>query len=627
MFDWVQNNRRIMQVLLVLIAIPFALFGVESYQRMFSTVDQVAKVDGVPVSVGELNRAVQSQLDQVRQILGAGFDASMWDTEKSRRDVLDGLVNERIVQIYSQKARLSASDAALQQAIAAMPAFQENGKFSQQRYTELLRAQNYTPIQFQETLRQQLAVRRLVGGITDSAIVSRVLANQDLALNAEQRAYSRVSFSPRQYMSQVHPSDEAIAAYYKENPTLFEIPARIRIEYVALNQNLLLAQEQVDPAEVKKVYDETFAAAASARDAAHKKALGLLANLRAHPDQFEAVAKAQSEDPGSAANGGDLGYFGHGAMVKPFEVAAFSLKPGQISDLVQTNFGYHIIKVTGARKADNGEERQASHILIKAPEGAKSFAEASAQISANIKRQRVSARYAKVLEDFQNLADQDNDSLAPFVQQFKLAVQTTDWVTHTADPKLGLVGNAKVIDALFSADSIKTRHATEAIEASPGNIVVARVLDHKAADLRPLESVRADIVARLTEREAVKLAGQAGKATLAELNADKKPSLDWVSGQTVSRERPAGLSADAVKAIFAVDPGKLPQVVGAEGTEGYTLYRVEQVLAAPAVSTEQSNAALEAQKKTQAQADLRLFVAGLRERAKVEINNENLARK
>jgi peptidyl-prolyl cis-trans isomerase D len=631
MFDWVRNNKRIMQVLLVLIAIPFALFGVESYQRMFSGADEAASVDGSKITMGEFNRALQQQLDSFRQVLGGNFDASMWDTPQFRQNVLDGLVNQRIALQYSLKSNLTASDQTLQQAIAAVPAFQENGAFSARRYSEVLRAQNYSPVQFQEGLRQELTVKRLVGGLSDSAIASKALAAQAVSRATEQRVVSRSVFAPKNFVSKVSLTDEALKAWYKDNAKSFEVPARARVEYVLLNQQALMDQEKVDSAEVRKTYDDRFAASLAQRAAARSKAEGILADLRAHPERFEETAKAQSNDPGSAVNGGDLGFFGRGSMVKPFEDVTFKLKQGQLSGLVETNFGFHIIKVTGIKAGAAGEERQASHILITAPEGARSFADMKASIETELRQQRASARYAKVVEEVQNLADQQNDTLAPFVEKFKLALATTGWITRQADPKLGPVASPKVLEALFSDDSLKTRRATEAIEATPGNIVVARVVESKLSEQPSFDAVRADVVARLTQREAARLAHEAGAAALAALKAGKDAAAAsapaWSAVQTLQRDKAGSTPVEVMRAVFSADAGKLPAYAAADDVDGYVVYRIEKVTPGAEPSAEQLTQAIESMRRALGQDDLRMFVDGLRSRAKVQANTENLARK
>jgi peptidyl-prolyl cis-trans isomerase D len=629
MFDWVRNNKRIMQVLLVLIAIPFALFGVESYQRMFSSADEAASVDGSKISMAEFNRALQNQMDQLRQMLGAGFDSAAWDTPRMRNDVLDGLVNQRVALKYAFDQHLTASDATLQEAIAALPAFQENGRFSAQRYAEVLRAQNYTPIQFQEGLRQELTLRRLVGGISDSAIPSSALASQALAQASEQRVVSRAVFAPRDQVARVRLAEDAVSKYYTENARSFDIAARARIEYVLLNQEAVSAQERIEPAEVRKVYDDRFAAQLAQRDAARRKAEGILTDLRAHPDRFEAIAKEQSNDPGSAAKGGDLGWFGRGAMVKPFEDAAFSLRSGQLSSLVESSFGFHIIKVTGQRKGDAGDERQASHILINAPEAVKSFAELKGSIEADLRRSRVTARFSKLVEDMQNLADQQNESLAPFAERFHLTVRTSDWLTRQGDPKAGPIASPKVLEAIFSAESMKHRYATEAIEVAPGNVLVARVADLKPTEERSLEAVRGEITARLTQREAARLAHEAGEAALAALKAGKPTDrpVTWSAVQTLSRDKPGSSPAEVLRQVFAADPGKLPALVGVDDLDGYAIYRVERVVAGAVPDAARVAQASDQMRRALGQEDLRRFVEGVRSRTKVAINSENIARR
>jgi len=624
MFDWVRNNKRMMQVILFIITIPFALWGIDSYTRMFSGADEAASVDGTPISMQEFTRVFQNQLDSIRQVLGANFNTSAWDTPKQREQVLDSLINQKVVLQYGQRAHLLVDNASLQRTIAGMDMFQENGKFSLERYQALLRAQGYTEVGFEETLRQDLMAQRLSSAITDTAIVAKSLAEHSLVLAAEQRHIQKAAFQAADYTSQVKLAPDAVEAYYKDNPKEFEIPEMVRAEYVLLSQQALAAQQTVEPEEIRKLYDDKYASLARQREAARKKAEDILAQVRRDPGRFAEIAKRDSDDKASGANGGDLGFFGRGAMVKPFEEAAYKMKVGEISGLVESNFGFHIIKLTEVRKGDAGEERRASHILINSPEGAKSFDEAKGEIETAIRRQKAQARYSQVVDDLQSMADQQNDSLAPFVDKFKLPLQTTGWITRQGGAAAGIAGSPKVLQALFSADTLKTKRATEAIEAAPGNIVVARVVEYKPAEQRPLDSVRADIEKRLIQREAMRMAKEAGAAALADLNKGTPKQLSWSSDTTASRDKPGDTPPDALNAIFKAPTAHLPSYVGVEDPQGYAIYRVNEVVPGAKPAAEQVQTTADALRRTEGQQELRAFVAGLREHTKVQMNLANV---
>ena len=622
MFDWVQNNKRVAQVLLFIIAIPFALFGIERYQSGGGALE-AAKVGDTPISTGEFDRAFQSQLDSIRRILGRNFQSESWNTPEQRRQVLDALINQKLVLDYAQSVHLEPSVDGLRAAIAAMPGFQVDGKFSPEQYRTLLRSQGYTEAAFEAGMRQDLMTQRLAGGIADTAIVSKALVAQALSAAAEQRRVATAKFVTGQYTAQVKIDPAAVDAYYKAGTQQFEIPEQIRAEYVLLNQQALIARESVGEDEVRKIYEQKYAGPLKAREAAREKANQILAELKRSPGSFADLAKRESQDPGSASKGGDLGYFSRGAMVKPFEDAAFALSVGQMSDLVESEFGFHIIKLTDIRAGAGGQERRASHILISAPEGAKRFDEVRQSIDTDLKRQKVQSKFAQAVEDLQSLADQQNDSLEPFVRKFGLPVQSSPWMSKEGAPGAGVAASPKVLQALFTADSIKTRHASDAIEASPGNLVVARVAEYKPARTRPLDEVRPQIERMLTEREALKRARDAGIAALAALQ--KTPGgaaqgLAWSATEALSRDKPGAVSAQALAAIFRADAGKLPAYVGVEEPTGYALYRIDAVLAGAPPTEQQLAAADQGLRRQEGQDDLRAFVTGLRSRVKVTVN-------
>lgn len=628
MFDFVHNNKRVVQVVLALIAIPFALFGIDAYQRAMTTNEEVAKVDGMAITRVELSRAMQDQQDRMRQMLGRSFDASMFDTPEAREAVLEGLVSQRLVTDYVLRRNITVTDAELQRTIGAMDAFHENGKFSVERYSTLLKSQGMTPVQFQESYRRDLALQRLNGALAESVIVSKTLAKQWATAQTEQRETSELAFPAAAFAPQVKLAPDAVESYYKANLKDFAIPEQARVEFVALNPESVASRETVTPEEVRKAYDDNFGAKAKERDAARKKIEGLLAQARQNPDRFGALAKADSEDPGSAAQDGDLGFFGRGMMVKPFEDAVFRMKPGEISPIVESEFGFHIIQMVEARKGKDGEERRARHILIKAPSGVKDFAAARPEIEAELRKRRAGDRFAKEADRFQVLADQDQESLKPFVEEFKLPVQQSGWIAKgQPSPQAGVLANPKLVEAIFNPKLVASKRATEAIEAAPNVLVVARIIEHRPAGQRTLEEARGEITAKLTRDAADALARKAGEAQLEALKKDPTAAAKWGPPRLVSREKPEGLGRDALAAVFRVDAAKLPGFAGSAVTGGgYSIYRVSKV-SGGAVDEKRVEQIQQGLDQASARDQTQGFIAGLRGRGKVEINKANLEKK
>jgi peptidyl-prolyl cis-trans isomerase D len=631
MFDFVSKHKRLMQIFLAIVIVPtFAFFGIQSYQRIFSSGDAVAEVAGQPISVPEFNRALDQQRDTLRGMLGKAYDPALLESPQARRELLEGLIGQRAVLTYAQRNRMMVTNEALQSAIASEQVFQEEGKFSRGRYQALLRGQNLSEPQFEAQMRADLLMRQLGSGLVESAFASKTVARHLAESRGQTREVAELAFPTAQFAGQAKLAPGAVEAYYKANPRQFESPEQMRVGYVVLSPDVLAAGETVSPDEVRQWYETNVAPRANQRAEARKKAEALAAELRKDPARFAELAKANSQDPGSAQQGGDLGWFGRGAMVKPFEEAAFRLKEGEISPIVESEFGFHIIRVTGVRKPGQEgaktEERRASHILITAPKAEKDFATARVEIENELKRARVSKRFVEIADAFSNLAYEQPDSLQPLADKYKLKIETSGWITRQAAPPP--LDNPKLLAALFSDDAIKAKRNTEAIETGPNRIVVARVTEHKAASVRPLDEVRAEITKQLTDNEALRLARAAGEARLAELQAGKAPNLAWGQPRALSRESLGGLDPRAAGPVFRSDTSKLPAYVGVDlAPGGYTIYRIGKVTEAGAPDPAKLRAAESALGRQESRMAYQAFLGGVKARSDVKINEENLARK
>jgi peptidyl-prolyl cis-trans isomerase D len=627
MFDLVHKNKLILQIFLAVIALSFALWGVQSYQGVFNSSDTVADVGGIRITQQEFARELEKQRERLVAMLGRGFDAAAFDTPEMRRELLDNMVAQRVLAVFASRHNMVVGDQQLREAIAGVPAFHEDGKFSLERYRSLLRAQNLTEPQFEQDLRGDLVMAQVSAGIADSAFAPKTVARRLAAARAQTRAISERVFSTDQYRSQVKLGPDAVEVYYKANPKAFESPEQVRAEYVVLSQTAMAEREKVDDDEVRAYYEQTMAPRFKERAAARRKIDEILAQARKDPGRFAELAKAHSQDPGSAQEGGSLGYFGRGAMVKPFEDAVFKLKQGEISPVVESEFGFHIIRLTGVRKGDVGaEERSASHILITAPKDAKDFDAARPEIEAELKRQRLLKKFPESAETFSNIAYEQPDSLQPLADRFGLKIERTEWLSRAGDDSAGPLANARLRAALFTDDAIRNKRNTEAVEVSPGMLVAARVVEHRPAALRPLDEVRAEINRMLVEREAETLARQAAEAKLAELRAGKDAGIHWLAPRTVSREKPAELDRGAQAVVFGADVSKLPAYVGVSlGAKGHALYKISSVTDATSLDEQRLATSQFGLARQEAREDYQSFVGGLRGRTDIQVNEKNLA--
>jgi peptidyl-prolyl cis-trans isomerase D len=618
MFDLVHKNKRFIQTILFLIILTFLFWGVESYRGLGSNPNEVASVGGYPITQMEFQRSLEQQKDRMREVLGRGANLDALDTNESRRELLDGLINQRVLASYAVKHNMAATDQQLRELIASVPAFQDDGRFSKERYETLLRAQNMSPAQYEASLRSDLVLQQLSSGLVDSSFVSRTEARRFAEMRAETREVSELAFAAGAFTNQVKLPPDAAEAYFKANAPRFRIPDQVKVEYVELSQESLAQSLPVSADEVKAYYQANIAPKYEERAAARRKADEIAATLRKEPQRFEELAKSASQDPGSAAGGGDLGWFGRGSMVKPFEDAVFRQKENEIGGPVESEFGFHVVKVTGVRKTGEQVERRASHILITAPQGGKPFEAARADIERDLRRQKVGKRFPEAADQLSNLAYEQPDTLQPAVEKLGLKIGTTDWFTPENAP--AMLANPKLVSAIFASDSLKERRNTELVEVAPGRLVVARVVEHRPPTQRPFDEVKAEITRELVAREADALAKKAGMEKLAALQAGKDAGGAWSPARSVSRENPAGLNPPAVNPVFRVDAAKLPAYVGVDVPGGYAVYRVSKVTVPQNLDENRVKAVEFALARQAAREDYEALAKGVRARSKVEIN-------
>ncbi|MBI3903303.1 MAG: SurA N-terminal domain-containing protein [Nitrosomonadales bacterium] len=577
MFDFVQNQKRLIQIVLALIILPFAFWGVDSYRKSGGG-ESLATVNGEKISQQEFDNALRQQQDRMRQMMGDKFDQAMFDKPEIKHSILDNLINQRLLVSQARAVGLTVSDEQLAQVIAGIDSFQKDGKFDKQRYEAALRNQGMSPAVFEERIQQELGLRQLTDGYTRNGFASGTIADRLIRLNGQQRVISTVLLAPEAFVKQATVDEAAVKSYYEKHAEEFQTPEQARVEYVMLSAEALLPQITVDDAEVKNYYDEhqaefgaaeqihaahiliTVSAQAPEADkqSAKAKAEQVLQQVKQSPGKFAELARQYSQDPGSAANGGDLGLFGRGMMVKPFEDAAFKLKPGEISGLVQSDFGYHIIKLLGTT-----------------PAKVQPLNEAKATISSKLKLQKASDRFAELAEKFSNTVYEQSDTLKSAAELVKLPVQQSVWLSK------GQPGAApwtdKALQAAFSNEVVKDKRNSPAIEVAPNTMLAVRMLEYKPAGARSWAEVSDAIRQKLLRQKALELAYKQGKEVVEQLRRGDKPKLEW-KPQTITYAQAASLDSELVRQVFQADAAKLPVYAGMESAQnGYMLIRVEAI--------------------------------------------------
>jgi len=627
MFDFVRNNKRILQGVLLLLIIPsFVLVGVDSYQNRGDSASGVATVDGRKITQQEWDDAQRKQIDQARQQMGPQFDQKAFETPEAKREVLDNLVAERAVNAEIARSHLTVSDHTVFKAINAIESFRKpDGKFDMDGYRAALAAQGMTPESFDARMRRDMAIQQLAGSIGATAFVPRTIASRVSDINDQEREVQELVFPIAQFLPQVKVTDDMVKAFYDKNANLFQIPETVKAEYIVLDGAAVESKVSVTDAEVSQYYNANqkrfttpelrtashilitkAQGAKPAEEAAAKaKAEAVLAEVRKNPADFAAIAKSQSQDPGSAEQGGDLGAVERGSLVKSVEDAIYGMKEGEISGIVPSEFGYHIVKVTSVK-----------------PQSQKSLEEAKADIAAEVKKSKLSKKYSELAEQFNDSVYEQADSLKPTADKLGLTIQSAAGLSRKPNPALGAApfNNEKFLAALYGNDAIKNKRNTEAVEVAPAVLIAGRVVEFKPAAKRPLAEVEAAIRQRVTQEEALRLARQAGEAKLAAVKASGD-ATGFGEAKILARTRQPAIHSAGALAVFKADVSKLPAYVGVDlPNQGYAVYRIGKV-AQPA----QPDATRRSQEAQQmgtlvGQAELYNFVEALKAKSKVKVN-------
>jgi peptidyl-prolyl cis-trans isomerase D len=627
MFDIFRKHTKIMMILLFLLIIPsFVLFGIERYNQAGRSDEVVAKVGSVEITKGQWELAHKNDVDRLRAARPE-LDAKLLDSPQARYATLERLVHDSVLRVAAEKSNLSTSDMRLARFLQEDPTIaslrKADGKLDIERYRQLAASQGLTPEGFENSVRQSISQQQVEAGINRSGFVAAAPA--DVALNAffEKREVQVSNFLPKDYTAGVVPSDADLESFYKANQALFKSPEQAKVEYVVLDMEAVKKGIKISDADLHAYYDQNVArlsgveerrashilisvpkdASAADRQKAKDHAQALLKAVRAAPDSFSDLAKKNSQDTGSAAKGGDLDFFARGAMVKSFEDAAFAMKKGEISDLVESEFGYHIIKLTD----------------IKAPKQ-RSFEELRPSIESDLKTQQAQRKFAEFAELFTNTVYEQSDSLKPVAEKLGLEVKSVDkLLRHPATGATGVLASEKFLSALFAPDSLEKKHNTEAVETAVNQMVAGRIVAYMPASTLALADVRSVVRDRVVASRALELARKDGMAKL-EL-WKKEPGKASLPGAVVlSRDQAQNMPMQLVTATLGADATTLPSWVSVDlGANGYAVVRINKVVSRDEAS--QPSAKQDREQYTQwwSAAETKAYYASLKERLKVEV--------
>ncbi|MEK8029608.1 SurA N-terminal domain-containing protein [Ideonella sp. DXS29W] len=578
MFDFVRSHTKLLQFILVLLIFPsFVFFGIQGYSSFTDASNAaVAKVGGGEIKQSELDQAHKEQVMRMQQQM-PNVDTKMFDTPEMKSRTLDSLVRERVLRTAVVKENLLISNDRLERLFKTDPQFASIRMPDGRINRDFLSARGMTVEGFEQQLRDDLAKRQVLEGVSSSVLPGQAAVGSAASALLEQREVQVQAFFARELEKTLNPTDAELEAYYKDHQSQFRSQEEARIEYVVLDLDALKKQVVLGEDDLKAYYknnlqrystpEERHAAhilinapesmAAAEREKAKAKAEALLAEARKNPAGFAELAKKNSDDKGSAANGGDLDFFGRGAMVKPFEDAAFSMKPGEISNLVESEFGYHIIKLLEAR---GGE--------------AKPFEAVRQQIVDEQSKPKAQELYAASAEQFTNMVYEQSDSLQPVIDKLKLVKAEA---TVQRNPKPGATGplaSPKLLEKVFSTDAVQNKRNTDAVETGTNQLVSARVIEHKPERVLPLAEVRERVLAAVKAQQASALAKKEGEARVAALKKSPEEAMSQPA-IVVSRTDPKQQPRPVVEAVLRADISKGPAVLGVDlGDQGYVVARV-----------------------------------------------------
>jgi peptidyl-prolyl cis-trans isomerase D len=584
MFEFVRRNTRILQLILVLLILPsFVLVGMEGYSQFTDGAGTVAKVGKQKVSQQEWDNAHRNFVERQRS-QRPDLDISLFDQPEVKQQSLDALIREYVLLMAANDQHLTVPAGRIMRIFANDPQFAALRNPDGTVNKALLEARGMSPLQLETMLRQELTVAQVLGGVQMSSHGAQQSTRAAVDALFQVRDVQWVKFEPKAYMAQLNPTAAQLQAFYKDpaNAAWLTTPEQADVQYVVLDLDTLKARVSVSDDELRRSYKENIqrystpeerrashilikaeaSASADEKKAARAKAEQLLAQLQKNPAQFAELARKNSDDPGSGANGGDLDFFARGDMVKPFEDAAYGLKPGQISGLVESEFGFHIIQLTGVRGGET-----------------KPFEAVRAEIEDDARKQLAQRQYAEAAEKFTNMVYEQSDSLQPVADELKLPVQTANGVLRQPGSKdQGDLSNRRLLDTLFDATNRSKGHNTEAVEVGTNKLVSARIVKYRPAALMPFDQAQAQVRERWMTAQALKAARADAEQKMA-LWKESPEKAALPAAVQMSRRTVFAQPAAVLDAALRVPEAQLPAwTMVSLGDEGVALLKVNKVV-------------------------------------------------
>ena len=560
-----RTHKRWMMFIAMIFIIPsFVVTGIYSYNRMSDSENDLATVGDTSITMMDFDNAKRQYLDNFRRQMGQTFKPNMLDTAEARASILAALISDRAISLEIASEYMNVGEADAINLVKQAPAFQRDGKFSTEAYQQFLNSMGKSDEQFVLELRRDLTRQMLLSAVSQTTQASNTVAQRIHDLLTEERTIRTFEIKPTAFLKSVSVTDAEAQSYYDQNKSLFAVPESVDIEYVVLSpesyKNIKASED-----DIKTFYEQNLQrfSTPEERRASHiliavnnektdadakKEADEIYKQLQADPSKFAQLAKSKSADPGSARQGGDLGFFQKGMMVPEFDNAVFSGKKGDLVAPVKTQFGYHIIKIVDVKPAQ-----------------AKPLKEVRAEIEALYQQQAAIRAFAEDAENFSNMVYEQSESLQPVAERFGLKIQTVKNVTRDFEDQLI---NPNVIEALYGFDVLEDKRNSNAIEVASNTLLSARVTAHHKQTVKTFDEVKSDIVATLKNQKATEAARAQGSADIAKLLDKKSASGKFGDKTVISRERPGAYAYEVVTAALRPDANKLPTYTGVQTQDG-----------------------------------------------------------
>lgn len=592
MFDFIRTHQRLMQlVLLVLILPSFVLIGVSGYTNYVSGDKDLVTVGDSAVTLQEFELARRNQLEQMQRNSMGRFDPEVLNNRAAREMLLESLVDRRVLVDAATDMRFSVSDSVLRNAISEMPEFQEDGRFSPERYNELLASAGLSTRAFEQGQRGELAVERVLGPIVRSAALPKPVVAEISAALTESRTVRLLTLPASQFEKDITISDADIQAWYDKNKERLMVPDQVAVDYLLLDEDVAMqAVGEIPEADLKAYYEQNKSRYVTAprvnvshiqisstkdREAARASAEAIAERVKADPASFAEVARAESQDAGTARDGGQLGWITRGSWPQVLEDAVFALPQGGVSGVVEGPGGFHVFMANQV-ELEKGE----------------TFEQARDKVEAEVRRQLASERFADLATRLTDLVYDNPASLEPAAQGLGLTPRTVTGVTRdgllgvedageqaaAASADAAVFEDVRVRSTLFSPSLLQEKVNSGVIEVSPDTLVVVRIAEFEPAHVPPLEQVKGRVESLLVAERARQAAADAAQKQIAELReAGEQADLPEGFGTplTISRIDSQGMPDSVIDAIFGADTSKLPAYVGVDGPQGYVVARVE----------------------------------------------------